>query len=91
MAPSGYPTAETPLPFLMAKKSRKKKNKSKRDSQKAAPEAPKATAEPPAAAPLGTGRVLKKKVPPVSPKEKAALAKKAARANWAERMTSEGR
>ena len=50
-----------------------------------------AAATPPAAAPLGSGRVVRKKVQKPSAKEQAALDKKAARARWSERVTSEGR
>jgi hypothetical protein len=47
-------------------------------------------AAPPAAASLGTRRATKRPEK-VSAKEQSAIAKKAARAKWDERMTGEGR
>ena len=75
----------------MAKKSSKKSKKAKQGAKSAASQDNGATTAPPAMASLGTGRAVRTKVPTVTAKEKAALAKEAARANWAERMTSEGR
>jgi len=79
----------------VSKKSRKKKRRAgsaaKSESKGPATEAVQDATAQPAATPLGTGRVLRKKVRKASPKEQAALAKQAARARWAERMTAEGR
>jgi hypothetical protein len=81
----------------MARNPRTKKNKKKRaaaanlSGQTAASEAGEAVKASPAAAPLGSGRVVRTKVKKPSAKEQAALAKKEARAKWAERMTAEGR
>lgn len=77
--------------MVMAKKSSKKKKKLNRGAQSAASEDNEPRTPPPAAASLGTRRVARMKVPQLSGKEKAALAKEAARANWAKRMTAEGR
>ena len=49
-----------------------------------------AAGAPPAAASLGTRRATKRPEK-VSAKEQSAIAKKAARAKWDERMTAEGR
>lgn len=78
----------------MGKKSRKKNRRGGRALEPGGPspatETITATA-PPAPTPLGTERVVRKKVRKVSAKEQAALAKQAARDRWAERMTAEGR
>jgi hypothetical protein len=93
----GYRPEEAPLPFLMARnKSKNKKKKSGAPAPKAtAPAAPteasKPDTAPPAGASLGTRRGLRPKVEKINAKEQAALAKKAARARWDERMTAEGR
>jgi len=75
----------------MANKSSKNKKKLNRGAQSAAAEENQAHTAPPAAASLGTRRVARKKVPETSGKERTALAKQAARANFASRMTAEGR
>lgn len=81
----------------MAKKTKKKKSgaaasngAATRPAQTPPSEGGDATAAPPAAASLGTRRALKR-AEKVSAKEQSALAKKAARAKWDERMTAEGR
>lgn len=80
----------------MSKKSKKKKKRGGGASEAGTRSAPSSegsgtAATPPPAAPLGPGRVVRKKVQKPSAKEQAALDKKAARAKWSERMTSEGR
>jgi len=50
-----------------------------------------ATAPSPASAPLETRRGLRVRPKKLSAKEQSAIAKKAARANWDQRMTAEGR
>ena len=82
----------------MAKNSSKKNKKkkklaaaSKMGAQGAASEGGRPTVAPPATSSLGAGRVVRTKIPKVSAKEQAALAKQEARAKWGERMTAEGR
>ncbi len=83
----------------MAKKTKKKKKSggapasnggATRAVQTPSADGGEVTAAPPAAASLGTRRALKR-AEKVSAKEQSAIAKKAARAKWDERMTAEGR
>jgi len=80
-----------PLPLVMAKKSSKKRKSGAAGPREAVPAPTSTAAASPAAAPLGTRRGVRARVEKVSAKAQAALAKKAARANWHARMTAEGR
>ena len=75
----------------MGKKSSKKKRRGGAAPEASARSAPSESKEAAAAPPLGSGRIVTKKVQKPSAKEQSALAKKAARAKWSERMTAEGR